>query len=122
MSISGHEPRFQTMFRDESWPALDRLSRDLLALENAGTDPDLVNSMFRDAHNLKGGAAMVGLDDIRRIAHAMEDLLEPLRRGTEAAAPELIDHLLSGVDGIRALLSLVDNDGRDDPPVDVEAL
>src|SRR2546428_12606749 len=105
MSVSGHEPRFHAMFREEAVPALDRLSRDVLAMESEGVDPQLVNSMFRDAHNLKGGAAMVGLEDVRRIAHAMEDLLEPFRRGAESATSELIDRLLAGIDGIRTLLS-----------------
>jgi two-component system chemotaxis sensor kinase CheA len=122
MSVSGHEPRFHAMFREEAGPALDRLSRDLLALEHAGVDTQLVDSMFRDAHNLKGGAAMVGLEDVRRIAHAMEDLFEPLRRGAESATPELVDRLLAGVDGIRALLSLVVSTDSDVPKVDVDAL
>jgi two-component system chemotaxis sensor kinase CheA len=126
MSISGHEPRFREMFREEAWPSLDRLSRNLLALESATADPDLVDSMFRDAHNLKGGAAMVGLEEVRSRAHTMEDLLEPLRRAEAVATPEVTDALLASVDAIRA--ALAPDGGEDaraqpveDPPAAVPA-
>ncbi|HYN94475.1 MAG TPA: response regulator [Pilimelia sp.] len=102
--MSGHEPRFRQLFLEEAGPSLDRLSRDLLALEHVGTDPALVNSLFREAHNLKGGAGVVGLDEVRRLAHAMEDVLEPLRDGRSLATAEVVDRLLAAVDGVRVVL------------------
>jgi two-component system chemotaxis sensor kinase CheA len=106
MTVSGNEPRFRELFAEQAGPELDRIATDLLALESNADDPDpeLVNSLFRDAHNLKGGAAMVGLEEIRVLAHAMEDLLEPLRAGTAVPTPLVVDQLLAAVDAIRQLV------------------
>ncbi len=104
MSISSHDSAFRDMFEQEATTALDRLASGLLRLEQHGFDTDLVAGLFRDAHNVKGGAAVVGLDDVRRVAHAVEEVLEPIR--SSAAAPPLgaVDALLAGVDAIRAIL------------------
>jgi two-component system chemotaxis sensor kinase CheA len=95
------EEEFRRLFAQEAEVRLERMGRDLLELERAGADADLVASIFRDAHTLKGAAAVVGLDEFGRVAHAMEDLLERLRAGDFLATPELIDVILAGVDGLR---------------------
>lgn len=116
----GHDADFRRMYEQEAGTALDRLSRDLLALEASEQDPELVNAVFRDAHNLKGGAAVVGLGDIARVAHAMESILEPVRAGKVKATADAVDALLSGVDAVRTMLpALVAGTPHD---VDVPAL
>ncbi|GAB7191824.1 hypothetical protein NUM3379_25320 [Kineococcus sp. NUM-3379] len=106
MSGSGRAgtDHFLRMFEVEARAALDRLGRDLLVLEAGGADGDLVAGMFRDAHNLKGGAAVVGLVPVQRVAHAMEELLEPVRAGTASAGPVVVDALLHAVDALAAAL------------------
>lgn len=47
--------------------------------EIGGDDPELLNSVFRAAHTLKGGSGIVGFDSIRDITHHAEDLLDMLR-------------------------------------------
>ncbi|MDP9416254.1 MAG: response regulator, partial [Actinomycetota bacterium] len=104
MSISSHDSAFRDMFEQEATAALGRLASGLLRLEQHGFDTDLVAGLFRDAHNVKGGAAVVGLDDVRRVAHAMEEVLEPIRSSAAAAPSGAVDALLAGVDAIRAIL------------------
>lgn len=109
MSASGHEERFRRIYADEAGARLARLSRAVLDLESrsrAGmaADPELIDAMFRDAHTLKGGAAVVGLQDASRVAHALEDLLEALRAGDRTPTGGVIDVLLSALDGFPALL------------------
>jgi two-component system chemotaxis sensor kinase CheA len=106
MTVSGSEPRFRELFAEQAGPELDRMAADLLALEAApgNGNGELINSLFRDAHNLKGGAAMVGLGEVRLLAHAMEDLLEPLRDGAAEPTPEVVDQLLAAVDAMRQLI------------------
>ena len=71
--------------------------------------------MFREAHTLKGAAAVVGMADVLRVAHAMEEVLEGLRRGDGAATPATVDALLGAVDGMRELVpAAVAGDDRAD--------
>ena len=72
----------------------------LLALESGGADADAIDSLFRDAHTIKGGAGMVGLDDVRDLAHAMEDVLAQARTAGEFP-PQLADPLLRAADALR---------------------
>jgi two-component system chemotaxis sensor kinase CheA len=104
MSASGHEEEFRLLFAQEAEQRLGNLASQLLALEKTGSDAELVASIFREAHTLKGGAAVVGLEEVAVVAHAMEDLLEQLRAGERLATPELIDTVLAAVDGLQEML------------------
>src|SRR2546423_14490362 len=107
MAISGHEQEFRDLFAQEAEMRLARLGEQLLALEEAGSDEELIASIFREAHNLKGAAAVVGIDDVSRVAHVLEDLLEQLRSGERLASPELIDALLVSVDGLTEMVPAI---------------
>jgi two-component system, chemotaxis family, sensor kinase CheA len=107
MEVTGQEARFRAMFAEEAEGRLATLSELLLELERDGGDQELLSSIFREAHTLKGGAAVVGLDEVMRVAHAMEEVLEGLRSGNATATQGLVDALLGAVDGIRELLPAV---------------
>ncbi len=107
MIPAGHEEEFRVVFAQEAEMRLTSLSQHLLALEEGPDDEELVASVFRDAHNLKGAAAVVGIEEVARVAHAMEDLLEQLRRKARAATPDVIDRLLSAADGLLAIIPAV---------------
>jgi two-component system, chemotaxis family, sensor kinase CheA len=107
VEVTGQEARFRAMFAEEADARLATLSELLLELERDGGDPELLSSIFREAHTLKGGAAVVGLDEIMRVAHAMEEVLEGLRSGGATATQGLVDALLGAVDGIRELVPAV---------------
>jgi two-component system chemotaxis sensor kinase CheA len=98
------ETDFQKIFAAEAEGRLDTLGDQLIELEKNGASPDLVASLFREAHTIKGGAAVVGLPHIARVAHALEDLLEEVRRERRKVDPPLIDAVLAGVDAIRGLI------------------
>ena len=118
----GYEEEFRRLFAEESQNRLLRLSTDLLRLEEAGNDPELVASIFRDAHSIKGAAGMVGLDAVARVAHVMEDLLEGLRNGERMASPDLVDGLLIAVDALRSLIpAMLQGEALDDEAAVVEA-
>src|SRR5688500_8718719 len=101
---SGRDEEFLALFAQEAEQRLGSLASQLLTLEEVGNDADLVAAIFREAHTLKGGAAVVGLDSFGRVAHVMEDLLEQLRSGGRMATPALIDGVLAAVDGLAAML------------------
>src|SRR6478735_8553700 len=113
VSAPGQDAEFRHLFAQEAEQRLSRLGRQLLELEETGSDEMLVASIFRDAHTLKGSAAMVGFDEVARVAHAMEDLLEQLRSGARLATSELVDELLVAVDGLAAMIpAALDGDDR----------
>ena len=91
-------------FLVESGEVLARLERELLALEVAPADEELLNAVFRGAHTLKGGASLVGFDAVRDLAHAAEHVLERLRKRQLGVTNALITLLLRAVDVLRAAI------------------
>jgi two-component system, chemotaxis family, sensor kinase CheA len=89
-------------FLAEAEELLARLERTLMALEAAPGDDELLNSIFRDAHTLKGGAALVAFDAVRELAHDVEHVLERLRRRQLGVTNALVTLLLGSVDVLRA--------------------
>ena len=94
------EAEFLELFRDEANERLDNMVDTLLALESGRAGPEALDSLFRDAHTIKGGAGMLGLDDARTLAHAIEDVLESARDAGEFP-PRLADPLLRAADALR---------------------
>ncbi|MEO8293120.1 MAG: response regulator [Actinomycetota bacterium] len=86
------------LFSQEAGSRLERLAADLLALEAGGDTVAIVASMFREAHNLKGAAAMMGFTDVTDVAHAIEDVLDQLRGGTREIDEATADGLLAAFD------------------------
>jgi two-component system chemotaxis sensor kinase CheA len=89
-------------FLAEAEELLARLEHTLVALEVAPGDDELLNALFRDAHTLKGGAAMVAFDVVRDLAHDVEHVLERLRRRQLVVTNALVTLLLGSVDVLRA--------------------
>lgn len=109
MRASGHEERFRRIYAEEATGRLAQLRRAALDLESRSrlgmaADPELVAAMFRDAHTLKGGAAVVGLHEASQVAHALEGLLEALRAGDRTPTAGIVDVLLSVLDRFPGVL------------------
>ncbi|EDZ61249.1 chemotaxis protein CheA [Sulfurimonas gotlandica GD1] len=69
-----------------------------------GADPELLNSVFRAAHTLKGGSGIVGFDSVRDITHHAEDLLDMLRDGRIAFADGMTEALFDAFDEVLNLI------------------
>jgi two-component system chemotaxis sensor kinase CheA len=67
------------IFRQEAVERLDQLDAGLLAAESGDAGATDVDALFRNVHTIKGGAAMLGFDDISALAHAAEDVLASVR-------------------------------------------
>ena len=114
--MSAQEPEFLGIFRDEANERLDSIVEVLLALEHGAGGPDAVERLFRDTHTIKGSAAMLGLDDVRNLAHAVEDVLADVRDGGVFPVA-LADPLMRAADALRAQ---VNDDGPADPELVAE--
>jgi two-component system chemotaxis sensor kinase CheA len=99
--VSDLDAELTDIFRDEAAERLDQMETALLAVESGDAGAESVDSLFRNAHTIKGAAGMLGLDDIRALAHAVEDVLAGVR-GTGVFPPELAAPLLRATTVLRA--------------------
>lgn len=98
------------LFAQEAEVRLAELGRLLLELERHPDDESLVRSIFRELHTLKGSAAVAGLDDVSRLAHALEELVEKVQTGSQPITPAVIDSLLRGSDELGVAVSVAASD------------
>ena len=73
----------------------------LLAMEAGDASAETIDSLFRNAHTIKGSAGMLGFDDIRSLGHAVEDVLASVREAG-VFPPELAEPLLRATAALRA--------------------
>jgi two-component system, chemotaxis family, sensor kinase CheA len=99
--MSSPETELIELFRDEAAQRLDQMDAALMAIESGSAGPEVVGGLFRDAHTIKGAASMLGMDDIRTLAHAAEDVLAGLR-DTGMFPPELAAPLMRATSTLRA--------------------
>jgi chemotaxis protein histidine kinase CheA len=92
---------FLGIFRAEASERLDAIVEALISVEDGSADEDVVGSLFRQTHTIKGGASLVGLDDVRRLAHAMEHVLHDLRATGSPVSPPTTATLLRAADALR---------------------
>jgi two-component system, chemotaxis family, sensor kinase CheA len=99
--------QFHAAFFEESFEALDVMEAVLLRLDVGSPEPELINTIFRVAHSIKGGSATFGFTEIASFTHSLETLLDELRSGTMAVTAAVPDLLLKSVDVLRAMLRAV---------------
>jgi len=108
--------QFRQTFLLESADHVASMESELLELRSSPADIELLNSIFRAAHSIKGGAGSFGMTSLVRFTHSLENLLERLRSLEMQATDEVIDILLRSVDVLRGLL---DADADAEMPIDV---
>ena len=96
--------QFHETFFAESGEALDAMEAALLKLSEGEGDSDLINTIFRAAHSIKGGSATFGFSDVAAFTHILETLLDQLRAGKRRVDPALVDVLLRSGDMMRDML------------------
>jgi two-component system, chemotaxis family, sensor kinase CheA len=96
--------QFHDAFFEESFEALDAMEAALLKLDIGAPEPELINTIFRVAHSIKGGSATFGFSDIASFTHSCETLLDELRSGGMQVSLAISDLLLKTVDVMRAML------------------
>jgi two-component system, chemotaxis family, sensor kinase CheA len=99
--------QFHDAFFEESFEALDSMEAALLKLDIGAPDKELINTIFRVAHSIKGGSATFGFSDIASFTHSLETLLDELRSGSMQVTLAMSDLLLKSVDVMRAMLRAV---------------
>lgn len=79
-----------TIFQGEAEELIERLLNNLFALEETPANKDLINTIYRDLHSLKGAVRMVGFNNIQSIFHKMEDLFDAVNKQNLSLDTEMI--------------------------------
>jgi two-component system, chemotaxis family, sensor kinase CheA len=108
-------------FRPEAREILEQFSRGVLDLEKGDSDVSTVQRLLRLAHTLKGAARVVKQSEIANQAHAIEDVLAPLRNSTDKIGREQIEAVIGHIDTINSQLALL-APTADTPAVNATAL
>lgn len=103
--MSDQQDRILRLFMEEAKEHLDTLENGLVDLKSTMKDPESLQEMFRAAHSVKGGAAMLGLDSIKTTAHRLEDCFKILKDGPVKQVDQTAESLfLKGVDTLKDLV------------------
>ncbi len=91
-------------FIEEAKEHLDTIEHGLVNLQATMSDSEQVNELFRAAHSIKGGAAMLGFDSIQKTAHHFEDCFKQLQEHPVAIDQTLENLFLKGFDTLKELI------------------
>lgn len=102
-------------FIDEALDNTSMLNEGLIELEKISNEhedtSELVNTLFRNFHNLKGNSGLIGFHDLNALTHEAETLLNRARQGELVITMRLIDLLLVVVDVMEALIKSINTSG-----------
>jgi len=100
------------IFFTESREMLETFEGCLLNLEKDFSDEESIHALFRAAHTIKGSSGMFGFEEIERFTHAVENLLDLVRKKELSLGSELISILLDCHDYISQIINLFDGNGE----------
>lgn len=98
---------FHDVFFEESFELLENMESALLELNAGSADVDLIHTIFRAAHSIKGGAATFGFTEVSEFTHTMETLLDEMRDGARPVAADVVGLLLESGDAVREMLESI---------------
>ncbi|GAB2579747.1 chemotaxis protein CheW [Nitrincola alkalisediminis] len=104
--------QFHQVFIDEAYEHLDAMEQLLLAIDIEHPNLDDLNAIFRAAHSIKGGSGTFGFSNIADLTHALESLLDKLRKETLPITHEMVSAFLACGDLLKLMLE-AHQDGGD---------
>jgi len=115
------DPSFDAELRDdflvEAGELVERLGEQLVGLEAAPQDAELLNAVFRAFHTVKGGAGFLNVEPMVQLCHHAEDLLNEARNGSLLIDAARMDALLEALDLLQSMMAaLAANDAMAMPP------
>ncbi|WNY64189.1 chemotaxis protein CheA [Borreliella americana] len=95
--------KFKNSFKEESIENISDIEQALLNLE-VSSDQDIINSIFRNLHTIKGSSGMFGFNFTASLVHEIETVLDVIKNGKATFNQAAIDATLMSVDFIRELI------------------
>jgi two-component system chemotaxis sensor kinase CheA len=108
-------------FLTEAGEILEQLNSQLVDLEQRPGDKDLLNSVFRSFHTVKGGAGFLALNNLVEVCHKAEDIFNLLRQGERRVDAELMDYVLPVLDTVNSMFDEI-RGGEEPGPADADLL
>jgi two-component system chemotaxis sensor kinase CheA len=105
-------------FIDESGEHLIETERNLLHLEQQPDDIETLNKIFRSIHTIKGSSEYLGLENIAKLSHTLESLLDMLRRKERTIDEAVIDLLMDCCDRIGVLINTLSDPKKEQSSID----
>jgi two-component system chemotaxis sensor kinase CheA len=105
-------------FADETGEHLEELESCLLRLENDPANPELLNTIFRSVHTIKGASEYLGFERIAQLSHRLENLLDLFREGSLSVDKVAVDLLIDARDRMGELISQVEETGQESSEID----
>lgn len=97
--------QFHQVFFEESLEGLDVMEQSLLAVNaSEHKDPEIINTIFRAAHSIKGGSGTFGFSDVADFTHILETLLDEARDNRRELTLECVELLLRSCDCLRDMI------------------
>ena len=93
-------------FFDECSELLQQTEAGLTEIREGTGSDDTVNAVFRAVHSVKGGAGIFGFEALVEFAHVFETVLDTIRQGDLAIAPEIVDVMLTAADVLSDLVAM----------------
>ena len=106
--------QFHQVFFEECFEGLEAMESGLLDLNTGDIDAEVINTIFRGAHSIKGGSGTFGFNEVADFTHIMETLLDQMRDGRRPVTQPAVDVLLGSVDCLRAMLTAIQSDDNID--------
>jgi two-component system chemotaxis sensor kinase CheA len=92
-------------FLTETNESMESLDVEVVRLEQEPNDPELLGSIFRLVHTIKGTCGFLGLPRLESVAHAGENILGKFRDGELPVTPEAVTLIFESLDQIKSLLA-----------------
>ncbi len=102
--------QFHQVFFEECFEGLEAMESGLLSLDLGDIDSEVINTIFRAAHSIKGGSGTFGFTVVAGYTHIMETLLDEMRDGRRQVTKPAVDVLLGSVDCLRDMLTSIQNE------------
>jgi len=106
--------KYKAEFISEARDSLDSLNKELVILEKNPNDDEVIHSLFRSFHTLKGNAAAMGYTKFSELAHSLEDALSKIRDKEVVMTTELMSIILEGCDALEEGLQKISEDNPED--------
>ncbi|CAG7644453.1 chemotaxis protein CheA [Paenibacillus allorhizosphaerae] len=102
---------YKELFQEELQDQLQLMDDEILKLEQHGASDQVIQSLFRAAHTLKGSSAAMGFEEMKQVTHEMEHLLDQVRNKKLGVSGPLIDLLFKSLDCLKRLKSDFEGQG-----------
>ena len=96
-------------FIDETAEQLEIIEQEILKLEKDSDDKNALNEVFRMAHSLKGSTALMGFENMTKLTHALEDMLQKVKDKEIVITAEIVDILFESLDMLKKMKDSINN-------------